>query len=315
MKKILLVLLTLILVLALFGCNNDVDTDTQTDTQSDTQINGSDKNQESKENTVVVNKIYDRYFDKITPAPTYLLDDIEETKGSYKIIKTYEEYATCVDKTDGVNAELFNDNCILIIREYGTAFNGVKSESFLSENKIVREEPGVSYAFVGEQRLAYFYLIIPKSYVFEGANLFGTFDVELNLDPKNYYYSESQNLLDFDNDLESFEEKEAFIFSNESKFKNFLSQLGCSSLSYMINDNSITIVFRYDIKEKASTKVFKDFYIDGSVIHLTYDMFGASLSDTEENNLFFVRIPKEKLNGSTLPENPIFHITINQYYD
>ncbi len=312
MKKILLALFMLILAFSLIACSVD---GTDTDTNTDSQSTDSDTQKEITENTVVVNKIYDRYFDKVTPAPTYLLDDIEETKGSYKIIKTYEEYATCVDKTDGVNAELFNDNCILIIREYGSAFNGVKSESFLSENKIVREEPGVSYAFVGELRLSYFYLIIPKSYVFEGANLSGTFAVELNLDPTNNYYSESQSLLDFDNDLESFEEKEAFLFSNESKFKDFLCQLGCSSLSYMINDNSITIVFRYDIKEKASTKVFKDFYIDGSVIHLTYDMFGASLSDTEENNLFFVRISKEKLNGSTLPENPIFHITINQYYD
>ena len=113
MKKALLVLFAILIMLALFGCNNN---DVDTDTGSESLPNDSDApNQETTENTFTVNKIYDRYFDTVTSDPTYLLDDMEEKRGSYKIIKTYEEYATCVDKTDGVSAELINDNCIFII--------------------------------------------------------------------------------------------------------------------------------------------------------------------------------------------------------
>ncbi|MBQ4510101.1 MAG: hypothetical protein II984_05200 [Clostridia bacterium] len=315
MKKALLVLFAILIMLALFGCNNN---DVYTDTGSESLPNDSDApNQETTENTFTVNKIYDRYFDKVTSNPTYLLDDMEEKRGSYKIIKTYEEYATCVDKTDGVSAELFKDNCIFIIKNYGNSFNAVKSASFLSENKIIIEtrsgDLDDSYG-KNEENLVLnnFFLIVPKSYISEGASLLGNMEIEINVVILNSYKLESRSLDKLNSDFENFEEKNAFIFDNADDFWYFDHQLRSD---FTINNNFIALVFRYDMENLSGFKCFNNFYIEGSDVYLTLNMYEIYESESKQNNIFLVKILKENVEEAKLPENPVFHITINQYYD
>ncbi len=317
MKKFLLILLMLILAFSLIACSVD---GPDTDTSTDNQPTDSNTNKELTENTFVVNKIYDRYFDKITPAPAYLLDDMEEIRGSYKIIKTHEEYATCVDKTDGVNAELFNDNCILIVKSSTTDFHAVKLDNVLTEKTVVVDVQSTLEAVpayiidpnADSQRLLYnIFLVIPKNYVPENIDLLGRLTFEISSFKGYSFEAEGiQNL-----NSENLKKNDAFVFDNANEYLSFLQQISGDDFYSIMDNNSYVLAFYYDIKDSSTIKIFKSFSIDGSNVYLTLDIYDAISSEANEDNVFFVKIPKENVEEVNLPENPIFHITINQYYD
>ncbi len=319
MKRLISILLSLFLMLSLVACyNKTTDTDTQLNTQSDntTDLIVDDKITES---TIVLEKHYNRYFERISPTPLYLYDDIANEKGAYKIIETYEEYASCVGDASSIDSNLFENNSILIIKNYGSNMKAVREANFLVNKKITLDvevlfaEPTSTEESSTE--LSVFYFIIPKEYFPKNSEKYGILEIAYNR-LEGYFYG-LDTTRDLKLDFEYFEKNKAAIFTEKSEYDNFLKQIKCDNFSpsFIMNNNDYPLVFYYDMQAWAGVEVFKDFYIDGNVVYLTLERYDCYVDSEAPSDTYFVGIPNEILNPENLPQNPIFNITIIEYYN
>lgn len=319
MKRLISILLSLFFMLSLVACyNNTTDTDTQLNTQLDntTDLIVDDKITES---TIVLERKHNRYFERISPTPLYLHDDIANEKGAYKIIETYEEYASCVGDASFVDSGLFENNSILIIKDYGSNMKAVREAEFLVNKKITLDvevllaEPTSTAEIPSE--LSVFYLIIPKEYFPENSEKYGVLEIAYNR-LKGYFYA-SDTTKDLKIDFEYFEKNKAAIFTEKSDYDNFLKKVKCdaSSPTLIMNNNEYPLVFYYEMQAWAGEEVFKDFYIDGNVVYLTLERYDCYLQSEAPSDTYFVGIPNEALAPANLPQNPMFNITIVEYYN